>query len=107
VISRHRDLGKRCASAVSEARVFSSQTTPLVSFIPTFASSEKETEYQMRFWEWWGRKDSNLRSHEAADLQSAPFATRDTSPFKPHRKLAPPWVAEISPSMTLKTGRPS
>ena len=29
---------------------------------------------------WWGRKDSNLRSHEAADLQSAPFATRDTSP---------------------------
>ena len=31
---------------------------------------------------WWGRKDSNLRSHEAADLQSAPFATRDTSPFE-------------------------
>src|SRR6266568_6252315 len=30
---------------------------------------------------WWGRKDSNLRSHEAADLQSAPFATRDTSPL--------------------------
>src|SRR5205823_14186000 len=29
---------------------------------------------------WWGRKDSNLRSHEAADLQSAPFATRDTPP---------------------------
>src|SRR5579864_3016202 len=35
---------------------------------------------------WWGRKDSNLRSHEAADLQSAPFATRDTPPLKPHRK---------------------
>src|SRR4051794_1406805 len=31
--------------------------------------------------DWWGRKDSNLRSHEAADLQSAPFATRDTSPL--------------------------
>lgn len=30
---------------------------------------------------WWGRQDSNLRSHEAADLQSAPFATRDTPPF--------------------------
>jgi hypothetical protein len=30
---------------------------------------------------WWGRKDSNLRSHEAADLQSAPFATRDTPPL--------------------------
>src|SRR3954462_12613983 len=29
---------------------------------------------------WWGRQDSNLRSHEAADLQSAPFATRDTPP---------------------------
>src|SRR5580704_15355825 len=33
---------------------------------------------------WWGRKDSNLRSHEAADLQSAPFATRDTPPFRRH-----------------------
>src|ERR1700719_1415948 len=33
---------------------------------------------------WWGRKDSNLRSHEAADLQSAPFATRDTPPFPGH-----------------------
>src|SRR6185369_690513 len=30
---------------------------------------------------WWGRKDSNLRSHKTADLQSAPFATRDTSPL--------------------------
>ena len=29
-----------------------------------------------------GRQDSNLRSHEAADLQSAPFATRDTPPFQ-------------------------
>ena len=30
---------------------------------------------------WWGRKDSNLRSHKTADLQSAPFATRDTPPL--------------------------
>src|SRR3954464_11000193 len=30
---------------------------------------------------WWGKKDSNLRSHKTADLQSAPFATRDTPPF--------------------------
>ena len=38
---------------------------------------------------WWGRKDSNLRSHEAADLQSAPFATRDTPPFQgPSRVLS-------------------
>lgn len=29
---------------------------------------------------WWGRQDSNLRSHKTADLQSAPFATRDTPP---------------------------
>ena len=33
------------------------------------------------FRQWWGRQDSNLRSHEAADLQSAPFATRDTPPL--------------------------
>lgn len=37
---------------------------------------------------WWGRQDSNLRSHEAADLQSAPFATRDTPPFRHHRRAA-------------------
>src|SRR5204863_10146871 len=30
---------------------------------------------------WWGKKDSHLRSHKTADLQSAPFATRDTPPF--------------------------
>src|SRR6266702_5661151 len=35
---------------------------------------------------WWGRKDSNLRSHTAADLQSAPFATRDTSPSNSVRR---------------------
>ena len=34
---------------------------------------------------WWGRKDSNLRSHKTADLQSAPFATRDTPPLQPSR----------------------
>jgi hypothetical protein len=32
---------------------------------------------------WWGKKDSNLRSHKTADLQSAPFATRDTPPLNP------------------------
>jgi hypothetical protein len=31
--------------------------------------------------DWWGKKDSNLRSHKTADLQSAPFATRDTPPL--------------------------
>src|SRR5208282_329939 len=29
---------------------------------------------------WWGRQDSNLRRRKPADLQSAPFATRDTPP---------------------------
>ena len=33
---------------------------------------------------WWGRQDSNLRSHKTADLQSAPFATRDTPPLPRH-----------------------
>src|SRR5579863_867814 len=51
---------------------------------------------------WWGRKDSNLRSHEAADLQSAPFATRDTPPLRPHRKPSRR-IGEIRPPMTLKT----
>jgi hypothetical protein len=52
---------------------------------------------------WWGRKDSNLRSHEAADLQSAPFATRDTPPYHAHCALCRRLLADISPSMTLKT----
>src|SRR5512142_94187 len=49
----------------------------------------KRNPNQVSAWKsfWWGRKDSNLRSHEAADLQSAPFATRDTPPFILHRAL--------------------
>ena len=30
--------------------------------------------------DWWERQDSNLRRRKPADLQSAPFATRDTLP---------------------------
>ena len=41
----------------------------------------KSCEARQREAGWWGRQDSNLRSHEAADLQSAPFATRDTPPL--------------------------
>ena len=40
---------------------------------------------------WWGRKDSNLRSHKTADLQSAPFATRDTSSSVSVRNRPPGW----------------
>jgi AcrR family transcriptional regulator len=50
---------------------------------------------------WWGKKDSNLRSHKTADLQSAPFATRDTPPER-HRTSATEMVVE-RPWMTLKT----
>ena len=53
---------------------------------------------------WWGRKDSNLRSHEAADLQSAPFATRDTSPLNSIATTAE--TADTRPWMTLKPEDP-
>jgi hypothetical protein len=53
---------------------------------------------------WWGRQDSNLRSHEAADLQSAPFATRDTPPAQ-HRN-PPAEMATDRPWMTLKPRPP-
>ena len=49
---------------------------------------------------WWGKKDSNLRSRKTADLQSAPFATRDTPPSN---NIASPtaWRRRIRPWMTL------
>src|SRR5512138_423355 len=50
---------------------------------------------------WWGKKDSNLRSHTAADLQSAPFATRDTSPSISIRNRPPEW-RRTGPWMTLR-----
>ena len=40
---------------------------------------------------WWGKKDSNLRSHKTADLQSAPFATRDTPPLNSIATQPPKW----------------
>src|SRR6202140_981144 len=46
---------------------------------------------------WWGKKDSNLRSHKTADLQSAPFATRDTPPL--NSIASPP--AEMAPDMAM------
>src|SRR5581483_7659742 len=49
---------------------------------PAFAEGFGVTAFSRSASEgWWGRQDSNLRSHEAADLQSAPFATRDTPPL--------------------------
>jgi hypothetical protein len=56
------------------------------------AQQLKFTLYVKLLLDWWGRQDSNLRSHEAADLQSAPFATRDTPPLdgSPIRPLDEP-----------------
>ena len=51
---------------------------------------------------WWGRKDSNLRSHKAADLQSAPFATRDTPPSNSVATTRPKW-RRTGHEMTLNT----
>src|ERR1700737_360903 len=52
---------------------------------------------------WWGKKDSNLRSHKTADLQSAPFATRDTPPFNCIANPPANW-RRMRPWMTLIPG---
>src|SRR5258706_14925593 len=54
---------------------------------------------------WWGRKDSNLRSHKTTDLQSAPFATRDTSPQQHRNPTA--GTAEIRAIDDAETQDPS
>src|SRR6202158_2056279 len=54
---------------------------------------------------WWGKKDSNLRSHKTADLQSAPFATRDTPPLNSIATHPPKW-RQRRPWMTLKPKDP-
>src|ERR1700730_6504410 len=58
---------------------------------------------------WWGKKDSNLRSHKTADLQSSPFATRDTPPLN-SIEANPPERRQLRLWMTLKPvadgGRP-
>jgi hypothetical protein len=49
--------------------------------LPTGCSAtELQRHYKIML--QWTRQDSNLRSVPAADLQSAPFATRDTRPFR-------------------------
>jgi hypothetical protein len=53
---------------------------------------------------WWGKKDSNLRSHKTADLQSAPFATRDTPPLNPIAS-PPAGMATDTAMDDVKTGR--
>src|SRR3954454_2468890 len=53
---------------------------------------------------WWGKKDSNLRSHTAADLQSAPFATRDTPPLNSIEALSAEMAADQATD-DVNTGR--
>src|ERR1700730_1135583 len=55
---------------------------------------------------WWGKKDSNLRSHKTADLQSAPFATRDTPPLNSIVTHPQKW-RRSRPWMTSKPRNPS
>lgn len=62
--------------AERDPRVTLQKTTVLVAFI-----EPGQRRFSLIKAIWWGRQDSNLRSHEAADLQSAPFATRDTPPL--------------------------
>ncbi len=64
------------------------------------ASPEENTKLLIEE-SWWGKKDSNLRSHKTADLQSAPFATRDTPPLNINA-TARPNMADNEPQMTLK-----
>src|SRR5690606_10381128 len=49
---------------------------PMASFLPSMRST---TELRGRGVKW-ARQDSNLRRLPPADLQSAPFAARDTDP---------------------------
>src|SRR3569623_1858939 len=69
---------------------------------------KKASLFNKPFLRWWGKKDSNLRSHTAAELQSAPFATRDTPPLSVIRPVRREAVGQ--PTMTLKSepvhGRP-
>lgn len=62
---------------------------------PLFALRKHHRPLANRSAGWWGRQDSNLRSHEAADLQSAPFATRDTPPPVPPAERL--WQAKPGP----------
>src|SRR5262249_5414532 len=46
---------------------------------------------------WWRGKDSNLRRHKPADLQSAPFGHSGTSPRAAHAR-PPVWRHLLNPA---------
>src|SRR3569623_3070876 len=84
--------------SASRSRTHSKQTCLRQSHrqIKTLA----EIQIPRAFSVWWGKKDSNLRSHTAADLQSAPFATRDTPPLSVIRPVRSEAVGQ--PTKTFK-----
>ena len=60
---------------------------PMTSFLPRKSSTAELLGRGVQ----WARQDSNLRRRLPADLQSAPFAARDTDPWvtKPTMGLEP------------------
>src|SRR6266571_6148333 len=74
------DSGVRASSTV-RLRPSGFGATAFASFAPQPLVLACRAEAREASEGWWGRQDSNLRSHKAADLQSAPFATRDTPPL--------------------------
>ena len=49
---------------------------------------------------WWGRKDSNLRSHEAADLQASPLLTKSVAYGSQIRRIGPYFRAYMAKGRT-------
>src|ERR1700736_1090230 len=82
----HRSAFRFCAvwPAALLRRGFGGHPVSQFRRMPILRSASRETG-------WWGKKDSNLRSHKTADLQSAPFATRDTPPLNSIATHPPKW----------------
>src|SRR5258708_6974251 len=49
---------------------------------------------------WWGRKDLNLRSHEAADLQASPVLTKSVAYGSQIRRIGPYFRAYMAKGRT-------
>src|SRR6516164_10294421 len=55
---------------------------------------------------WWRGKDSNLRRHKPADLQSAPFGHSGTSPGHPHSRRSRRAGTPFAPSRRRPSADP-
>jgi hypothetical protein len=81
-LAREPRVRLRPEASVPSVHAFASRKLPRTRFAPDrrrLAAPRVARQGEA----WWGKKDSNLRSHKTADLQSAPFATRDTPPLNP------------------------